>query len=190
MLSLTLNFLKRAVFVPLLLSAAFIAALWVMPPIQADDGNNTVLSKVDISQYTARQYNRFEELERDDYAGALFSRDFAFGEVPVLYNVEHANTASLAKGSGEPWNGGSMLVTGKNADNQFKKLHAAQKGDTVVFEPYSQNGFTFTITQIQHGVREAELKKYLKKGSLVLAYPYNDFSNLGNAVYYTVIVAQ
>ena len=190
MISLLLNFFKRAIAVPLIVCIAAVIAVTAIPNIGAGTSDNGKLSEVDISLYSAKQYDRFKELESDSYAGLLFSEDFSFGKIPVLYDVENQNTVSVVKGSGEPWNGGSMLIVGKNSEAQFKGLKRAKKGDTIVFDSYSNTEVSFTVKSIVTGVRENELKSYMKQGKLVLAYPYNDFSDLGNAYYYTLLIAR
>ena len=115
--------------------------------------------------------------------------DFDFG-ANVLYQSTKPKYASLTKASSEPWNGGCAVVFGSNTKSQFNSLHSAKIGDTVDFEFFSHDIYSYKITQIIHNQTEKDIKKIGGKNTLVMCLSYNDFSNSGNSYFYTVYVAE
>ncbi len=191
MLSLVLNFLKRALIVPLALLLIAVAAVSAfLPRLNLASVPTAQGREINLSSYTLVNYKAFDSLGEDNYVGKLTSEDFDLGEIAVLKSSDNSTGVRMLKSSKEPWNGGGVILVGKNIFNQFKLLHNAKKGDTVTFEFYNNDSYNYKISKIVPNVRAKELNSYLKDNLLVMCVPYNDFGNLGDSYLYTVYVAQ
>ncbi len=193
MASLLFNFFKRAIIVPVVVTAIVIGAIYLYVPSLITDGQSRATEEtaaVDLSQFSVKEYNSFRELKSGDYIGTVSCSSVELGETPVVYIANNEKAVYAINGSAEPWNGGSMVIIGNDVYSQFAKLYNSEKGDYVSLKFYSGNTYDYKIEKKVTGVTENELKNYLVDGQLVLAVPYNDFSNLGNSFFYTLYVAR
>ncbi len=192
--SLIFNFFKRALLVPAIVTGIIFAALLAyLPAISASSDNlqpNEVNGSPDLSSYSSKQYSEFSELKSEDLIGTIACEAAGLGETPVLYNSQKNTNLSLLKSSSEPWNNGSVVVYGENRGNQFSPLHRAEVGDVVDFSFYSNNSYEYEIEEIKTGLSYGEISSFSGDNTLVLAYSYNDFSDLGNSYLYTVFIAK
>ncbi len=189
MLSIIFNLVKRAIIIPAVVLAVAIAGLTFLMPRLSFVSERTE-KEFDISSYNPVQYDEFSTLSEEAFVGFLSTEDFEFRQIPVLYNSDTGAGVSLYDISKEPWNGGGLILTGKNTYNQFRLLHNARVGDKISFDFYDNASFDYKISKIIPNVRGDELTSYYKDKTLVMCLPYNDFSNLGDLYYYTVYIAK
>ncbi len=192
MASLLFNFFKRAIIVPVIVTAIVIGALYMAIPKYVNEGQarpTSVNERIDLSQYSVKEYNSFSQLKAGDYVGTIRCDNIDLGNTAVLYLSENDNGVYVESGSSEPWNGGSVLIIGNDINNQFGKFYNSEKGDKIELEFYSRDTYTYKIQNKAVGVTKKEINNYLGDGRLVLAVPFNDFSNLGGSFFYTLYIA-
>lgn len=189
--SLTFNFIKRAIIVPVAVTAAFVAILaFTLPGVVARSQNSSSSSEtVQQMNYERVDYKKFSELKDNTYVGYISSSDFSLG-TNVLMNSSKANCVSLSKDSTEPKNDGCLIIFGDNVKTQFKNLHLADTGDTVELELNGRNKYEYKIKKIIHNKTKEDISAYKKADSLIMCLSYNDFTNLGNSYLYTLYVAE
>ena len=193
MASLLLNFFKRAIIVPVIVTALVIGAIYAVTPhfiTERKSRTSSLNDRIDLSLYSVKEYDSFKELRAGDYIGDLSCESVDLGRTAIVYKSQVNNAVYAIDGSKEPWNGGSMLIVGNDVYSQFAKLYNSKKGDKISLEFYSRETYTYKIENKVVGVTDAELKGYLTDGKLVLAVPYNDFSNLGSSFFYTLYIAR
>ncbi|MCR5207065.1 MAG: sortase [Eubacterium sp.] len=191
--SLFLNFLKRAVLVPLL-AAAIVAGGFMFIGTKAAAESNVEPSKpessVNLTGYTVKSYKTFDELKQGNYVCALSCESAWEGEKAVLFSESDGNSITMSKNSVEPWNKGGVLIIGNNTDAQFKGLHNAVNGDTVEVSFYDNGSYSYTVKKVIPCAEEEKLNSFVKNNTLVLCLSYNNFTNLGNAYFYRVVIAE
>lgn len=192
MTSLNLNFIKRAFIVPIIATVIVIAAIFVIAPKMAESTQSTVssVSKIDLSGYSLVEYDSFDELEPGAYIGSISSDAFDINAA-VTYSLDSTKSSVLLNDmSSEPWNNGCIILNGSNTSSQFKNLHHAEIGDEVVVDFYSNNNYTYKITDISYGNAEDDIASFKQNNTLIMCLPYNNFDDLGNSYYYAVYVAE
>ena len=194
--SLTVNFIKRAIIVPLI-AALLTAALLVTagPRITAKsevakNNETTQVQSLDLTGYSVKSYKTFKQLKSGDLAATIKCDNIGFGEKAVVFDISDKRYITMNKASSEPWNNGGVLFMGNNTSEQFKELHAAQKGDEFVVSFYDNNAYTYKLKKIIPCATAKELTSYIKDNTLVLCLQYNDFKDLGNSYYYQVYIAE
>ena len=193
MASLLFNFFKRAIVVPVVVTAIVIGIIYAFAPKFINEEKNRVPASnetVNLSEYDVKDYNNFDELKHGGYIGKISCKSVDIGELPVVYARQTKKAVYAIESSSEPWNGGGMLIIGYDTFEQFAKLYNSEKGDKVTLEFYSKDTYNYKIESKVTGVRENELKNFIEEDKLILAVPYNDFSNLGNSYFYTLYVAR
>ena len=192
MASLLFNFFKRAIVVPVVVTALVIGAIYALAPKFINETSTRVVSgnqTINLSEYHVKEYSSFKDLKSGGYIGKVSCENVDLGETPVVYLSQNEKAVYAVQGSEEPWNGGSILIIGNDVYSQFAKLYNSEKGDKVKLEFYSNDTYNYRIEKKVTGVKESEFKDYLRDEKLILAVPYNDFSNLGNSYFYTLYVA-
>ena len=187
--SLIANFIKRAIIVPVILTALVIAGISFIVPKYISASQTPQTSSVEQLRYEKVDYETFSELKANETIGYMSSTDFDFSS-NVIFNSNKAKHSSLSKDSKEPWNGGCVVVYGMNTKTQFNSLHKAEKGYKIDFEFYGKDKYTYKITDIIPNQTSEDIKKLKKDNALLLCLSYNDFSDLGNSYLYTVYVAE
>ena len=192
MASLLFNFFKRAIIVPVVVTALVIGSIYAFSPTFITEGTQRTVStgeNIDLSDYKVKEYSSFKQLKPGDYIGTVSCKSVDLGETPIVYISKNEKAVYAIDGSVEPWNGGSILIIGNDVYSQFLKLYNSEKGDKVSVNFYSGDTYNYKIEKKVAGVTESELKNYIKDGKLVLAVPYNDFSNLGTSFFYFLYIA-
>ena len=194
--SLTVNFIKRAIIVPLI-AALLTAALLVTagPRITAKsevakNNETTQVQSLDLTGYSVKSYKTFKQLKSGDLAATIKCENIGFGEKAVVFDISDKRYITMNKARSEPWNNGGVLFMGNNTSEQFKELHAAQKGDEFVVSFYDNDAYTDKLKKIIPCATAKELTSYIKDNTLVLCLQYNDFKDLGNSYYYQVYIAE
>lgn len=194
--SLFLNFLKRAFLVPILVAALAAGAITVAVPVLAahstriEAAEKTAEQSVDITKYTLHSYKNFKELAEGNLVGTIRCENISLGQKAIIYSKAEKSNIVLNKASVEPWKKGGVLLVGSNTSEQFKVLHNAKKGDVFTVSFYDNDEYRYKLKKQYNSVQEKDLTSYIAKDTLVLCVPYNDFTDLGNAFYYRVYVAE
>ena len=193
MKSIVLSFIRRAVIVPVLITAVVTAVIYFALPKflnDSDEGKSAyTVTSLDLSPYNVNQYDAFSELEKNDFVGSVYSEKLGFGESAVLFDCDGEHI-SLDKDSAEPWNSGGVILYGDDSSSQFGNLENAEIGDEITVKFYSNEEYTYTVTDIKANLRYDEVKKYAADNTLIAAISYNDFSNLGEDYLYTIYIAE
>lgn len=192
MASLLLNFIKRAIIIPIAVTVIVIGVIYSAVPRFISEGQTRTSSlndRIDLSLYNVKEYNSFKELNAGDYIGDLRCENIDLGSTAVVYKTESDNAVYASGVSKEPWSGGSMLIIGSDNSSQFGKFYNSKKGDKISLEFYSKETYKYKIEKKVVGVTDSELNGYVKDGKLIIAVPYNDFSNLGSSFFYTLYIA-
>lgn len=190
------TYLKKALFFPLvivaiiiILSAVFVPTIIENLPVATD--KTEAVKVYDASKYDfyLKDFDSFDELRLNRFVGWLSSEDVAIG-CPVSYASEDEDTdlASLVEGSTEPWKNGCMVIIGDNSDEEFRNFHKANLGNKVTFDIYSNDSYTYKITDIKVNVTKEEIENYKKDNSLILCRPYKDFKKDGK-FFYAIYIA-
>ena len=191
--SLIFNFIKRAVVVPILVTAVVIAAIMFFVPDKVAQSNTTAavsIAEINLNDYSVKDYKKLSELRSDDYVGSIECADIALPKKALVFDAESKNDISVIKGSVEPWNKGGMVIVGANTVNQFNSLHNVRKGDIFKVEFYGNKTYSYTVKKIVTGARQKELGSYLSEKTIAVAVPYNDFSDINGDSFYTVYIAK
>ena len=192
MASLLLNFIKRAIIIPIAVTVIVIGVIYSAVPRFISEGQTRTSSlndRIDLSLYNVKEYNSFKELNAGDYIGDLRCENIDLGSTAVVYKTESDNAVYASGVSKEPWSSGSMLIIGNDNSSQFGKFYNSKKGDKISLEFYSKETYKYKIEKKVVGVTDSELNGYVKDGKLIIAVPYNDFSNLGSSFFYTLYIA-
>ena len=194
--SLLLNFTKRAVIIPLIITGLIIAAVTFIAPSaikksEARFEGASNVAGVDLSKYSTRHYQKFSELSEDDLAGIISSDDIEIPEAAVLYDSHNILNVWLSAQSKEPWNnGGGIIIRGSNVSNQLKGIYSAKEGNRITVDFLSNGKYEYEISKVYSGVSEDEIEGYSVDNSLVIAMPYNYFTDSDNSYLYFVYVAK
>lgn len=191
--SWTSNFVKRALVIPGIITVVIIAIILLIVPKMISDSNHKEADSVeviDLSQFNVKEYETISELKRDGYVGSFSCSDVSLEDVPVVYNALESSNVSAIKGSVEPWAKKGGIVVKGITTHQMPKLDNAKIGDTIQFNYYGNNSYSYKIRRIIPAADSSELSKYLEDKTLAVAVPFNDFSNLGEKYFYTVYVAE
>lgn len=192
MTGLGFNFIRRAFIVPITATVIAIAMISITVPKIAASTQVTEASvpEVDLSSLTLVDYDNFDDLEAGNYIGTI-SSDALGINAAVTYSLDSVkNTVLLDDISKEPWNNGCIVLYGANTGSQFKNLHHAQVGDEVIIDFYSNDDYTYKITDISYGNTEKDVPSFRQNNALIMCLPYNNFDDLGNSYYYAVYVAE
>ncbi len=192
MASLLFNFFKRAIIVPVIVTAIVLGAIYMIVPKYVNEEQTRPVSvneRIDLSQYSVKEYNSFKQLKAGDYVGAISCENIDLGKTAVLYLSENDNGVYVDSPSAEPWNGGSVVIIGNDVNRQFGKFYNSKNGDKIELEFYSGDTYTYKIQKKVVGVTKKDISKYMNGESLILAVPYNDFSNLDGSFFYTLYIA-
>ena len=91
--SLTVNFIKRAIIVPLI-AALLTAALLVTagPRITAKsevakNNETTQVQSLDLTGYSVKSYKTFKQLKSGDLAATIKCENIGFGEKAVVFDI-------------------------------------------------------------------------------------------------------
>lgn len=195
MRTLLVNFIRRAIVVPLVaavLAAAFL--IFVGPRAIAKSSvpvaETAVIESVDLTGYALRSYDTFKQLKSGDFVATIKCEKIAFGEKAVVYDSSEKSNIVMHKLSTEPWNNGGVMFIGANTSEQFKDLHNAKAGDKFVVSFYDNETYTYKLKKIIPSADAKELTSYIKDNTLVLCLQYNDFKDLGNKYFYQVFIAE
>lgn len=191
--SLVFNFIKRVFIIPVAITLVAVALVCTFVPKFVDYSDKLIVetsADVDISNYKLTDFNRFKDIDNGTYIGTLTVPDVKINCAVVYNSDSQPNALNMIKGSAEPWNSGGMVIKGTNQKSQLNRLHNANVGDFVEFDPYKNDTCKYVIKQIKYGVEETNLTKYIKKNSLVLCLPYTNFYNGNEQNFYTVYIAE
>jgi sortase (surface protein transpeptidase) len=192
--SLFLNFIKRALLVPAVITAVVAFAIVSFVPKSVSASNvltaNTA-SDVDISQYSLVEFSDFSTLKQGDYVARIYSDELAIN-CAVVYGSNSgvdADCVAMQKCSTEPWNDGSVVIIGDNLTTYFRYLHNAVDGTEISVDFYRNSTYTYNITGVNYNVAQKNLSKFMQPNTLVLAVPYEDFESTNNQPLYIVYTA-
>lgn len=189
---LVLNFIKRAFIVPIIATVIVIAGISLaVPKMAASTQENSIsVPQIDMSGYSLVDYDSFDELEAGSYIGSV-SSDALSINAAITYSLDSSKSSVLLNDiSGEPWNDGCVILNGANTSAQFKQLHHAVIGDEINVDFYSNDNYTYKITEISYGNTDKDISSFKQNNTLVMCLPYNNFDDLGNSYYYAVYVAE
>jgi len=190
MKSLKLTHIIRGIVIPIIVALVFSAALFAVEPMFAETMKTIYTApSSQKNDYERVKYNSFKELKTDNAVGYLSSSDFKFS-TNVLYSSSQAKYSSLGTLSTEPWNEGCAVVYGKYVYSQLRFLDNANIGDSVTFDIYNHEKYTYKIKKIINNQTEDDIKSLRTSNTLLMCVEYNDFSNLGSSYFYTVYVAE
>lgn len=191
--SLILNFIKRAVIVPVIVTALCVCGVRFIAPKLVESSNqvSAVTSEsVDASIYNLVKYNNFNDLKKNDYVATVTCETVGMSCAAVFNCEDEPKAVDVDASSTEPWNDGTVVLVGENTASQFNKLHKANLGDEVVVEFYKHDKYTYKISKIEHSYSRENIQNSMKYKGLLLCCAYNDFSDLENSKLYTVYFAE
>lgn len=189
-------YLKKALFFPLvviailiILSAVFVPTIISRLPVATD--KTEAVKVYDASKYDfyLKDYASFDELRLNRFVGWVSSDDLALG-CPLSYASENEDTdlASLLDTSTEPWNNGCIMIIGDNTDEEFRNTHKATLGDRITVDFYSNDSYTYKITDMKVNVTKEEIINYKKDNTLIMCRPYKNFAKDGK-MFYAIYIA-
>ena len=184
---IVINFLKRAVVIPVLVTAITIGCVYAY--VHFSSGHQKASSANSNPVYQVEQYDKFSQFKEGDYIGKLRceSLDLAV-DVTAFGSV--SNSIVMSDVSKEPWEDGSVILIGTSAKNQLASFRRINKGDKLSFEAYANDKFEYVITDIEYGYRDEDIARLKGKNKLYVCRSYNDFSNRGEAKLYAVYSAE
>jgi len=195
--SLFINFIRRAVVVPLVAAVITVAVLVTIGPrAVAKTGDNLPdsteqVATLDLTEFSLKSYKKFKQLKPGDLVATVECENISLGETAVVYDSSDKNNAVMHKASVEPWdNNGGVLFIGANTSDQFKQLHLAEVGEKFTVSFYDNEKYTYKLKKIIPSEEAKNLTSYIKDNTLVLCLQYNDFKDLGNSYYYQVFIAE
>lgn len=193
--SLFVNFIKRAIIVPLLVSCIAAALILFAGPravarTNAAADNSSASESLDLTGYSLKSYSSFNQLKSGDLVATIKCENILLGEKAVIFDSSDKSNIVMHKASVEPWNKGGVLFVGANTSDQFKLLHDAEIGEKFVVSFYDNDTYTYKLKRIIPCAEAKELTSYIKENRLVLCLQYNDFKDLGNSYYYQVFIAE
>ena len=184
--SILINFIKRAVVVPIILTAITICGVYVFDYNESGKQSTTPKS---TPVYNVQEFEMFSQLEEGSYVGKLRSESLNFSsDITAFESV--SSSLVLNESSKEPWKNGSVILIGTSAKNQLAVFRGAKKGDKLSLEIYVNDKLEYTITDIEYGLHYEELEKLSGKDKLFVCRSYNDFSNLSKSKLYAVYSAE
>lgn len=192
MTSLLLNFLRRAILVPVLLTAVVIFSVYTVVPKYVYSGNKDEVeteSVVDLSSYNTKDYASFKNLKSGDYVGTVECPSVGMNKTPIIFSEERKGVASLCKDSKDPWNKGAFAIATNDTKCEIGKLYNSKIGDEITVEFYSKGEYTYKLEKVIVGKTKKDINSYIKDSKLVICVPFNDFSDLNNSYYYTFYIA-
>lgn len=194
MRSLIFNFIKRSVLVPVVVTAAVLALLLTLGGRAATASQAKLTPAAaaapDLSGYSSSLYDSFEQLTDGALIGTLSGLDGALSDKVVCYQPTDRSQLAMAEGSTAPWNGGAMLITGTDTENQLAAMHRAKVGSDLTLTVIGRDTYPYTVTRIDAGVTEENLASYLQENTLVVAFPYKNLAVGSNADLYIVCIAE
>lgn len=190
---LLLNFIKRFILVPVLLTALIIVGVGIkLPSVVADSKSVTVITSpvVDIDKYNLVSYKSFKDLKSGDYVATVSCEELRINCVACFDSSAELHAAEVLKQSKEPWNNGNVAIIGENLTTQFKYLHNASIGTEIVVNYYQNETCTYSIKKIVDICKKENIIDYLKQYNLVLCIPYVDFDSPTGSMLYHVYLAE
>lgn len=193
--SLLVNFIKRAIIVPLIAAIITTAVLIFAGPrmiakTSVSVGEVPSSQSLDLTGYSLKSYNTFKQLKSDDLVATIKCEKIGLNEKAVVYDSSEKSNIVMNKASVEPWNGGGVLFVGANTSEQFKSLHNAEVGAKFTVSFYDNETYTYKLKKIIPSAQAKELTSFIEDNRLVLCLQYNDFKDLGNSYYYQVFIAE
>lgn len=185
---LLLSFLKRFIIAPLIITAVVISAFGFFASREvalSQASVDFVTPSIDISDYNLVEYHSFDALKSDDYVATLSSDEIELGCAVCYSSGNEVDAVSMLKQSKEPWNGGSVAITGENLTLQLKPLHNSKVGTRVKIDYYKNQICTYEIKQVVYNNTLDDIPALMKKADLVLCVKYDNFesSNEGDSFY-------
>ena len=181
MKTIILSFIKRAVVIPLVITALCFSLIYF--------GIAGFTSRSDNQEKAPVQTVSFEEfsaLSAGDCIGRLSAGEY---ENSVMFADGYDDALFLGEYSGEPWNGGSVFIFGNSSNKQLGALRGLSKGDEVTLELFSNSTFTYKIRGVRYGLSINEVNKLSGKNKLYLCRSYYDFAGDGKSKLYAVYTA-
>ena len=195
MTSLLLNFFRRAVIVPIVLTVvAALGVYFVAPKLVNTKAEEAVASEdavIDLSSYDTREYKSFSQLTEGEYVGTIECPNIGLGKTAVVYQTDKTNFIYTSSDSKEPWNnnGGAAILT-TDTKSDLSKFYNAEKGDKITVDYYSNGEYTYKLDKKITGLTQKDIKNYIKPSTLVICVPYNDFTDLTYSYFYTIYIAR
>lgn len=190
--SLTFNFIKRAIIVPVIITALCICGIRLVAPRLVESSNQQAAltsESVNASIYNLVKYNDFKDLKNHDYVATVKCEKIAMNCAALFAAHDEPQAVELNAKSSEPWNDGHLAFIGENTSAQFNKLHHADIGDEIEIEFYKHDKYTYKISKIEHSYSRDKIENSINKSDLLLCCAYNDFSDMDNSKLYTVYFA-
>ena len=195
MRALAFNFVRRAIIVPVVVTALLLAVLMYMAPRQiaqsAANVNTVYAGGVSLASFNTVDYDSFSALTEDAFVGTLSCEALEMPAVAVLNGTQNNANIGMAENSAEPWGSNSgILLIGMNTVNQLKYLHSAAVGNEFTFSFYGNGNYRYAVERVVPNCAEDDLDAYCEEGTLVLCLPYNDVSSEDAPALYLVCVAR
>jgi hypothetical protein len=171
------NFIKRAVIVPMLLTAVCVAGLvWF---IQTGGFISDSAEQDSAVTYRMTNYKKFSDLDEGAYVGSI---RYGTYEGDITFTESGGNALVLDADAKEPWEKGGTVILGSGAKTQLAPFRNAKVGDTLTLSLYSNDSYTYRIKKIRYGVTLDEIHK-MRTDGLLVCRSYHDFSTANSKLY-------
>ncbi|MBR3149700.1 MAG: hypothetical protein IKF64_05970 [Eubacterium sp.] len=181
---MTYNFLRRAVIIPLIITAVFLVGMFIVVKAAPKD-------EIEVTQnavtYRTQEFTKLSDLDGGAYVGKIKYADYA---ADITYAESYSNSLFAAEGSTEPWNNGTFILEGTGAQNQLGAFRGAKVGDAVTLEIYSNDSYDYKITNIEYGFTRDDISKLKADGTLFICRSYYDLASGGEKKLYAVYTAK